>query len=42
MAALIGLADDQLDGVLQSAGAGGEIVAANYNQSRSGRGFGRA
>ena len=31
MAALIGLADDQLDGVLQSASAGGEIVAANYN-----------
>lgn len=31
MAALIGLADDKLEGVLQSAGAGGAIVAANYN-----------
>ena len=31
MAALIGLADDRLEGVLQSAGKGGEIVAANYN-----------
>ena len=31
MAALIGLADDKLAGVLQSASAGGEIVAANYN-----------
>ena len=31
MAALIGLADDKLDGVLQSAKSGGEIVAANYN-----------
>ena len=31
MAALIGLADDKLAGVLQSASAAGEIVAANYN-----------
>ncbi len=31
MAALIGLADDKLEGVLQSASAAGEIVAANYN-----------
>ena len=31
MAALIGLADDKLEGVLESAGAAGEIVAANYN-----------
>ena len=31
MAALIGLADEKLEGVLKSAGAGGEIVAANYN-----------
>ena len=31
MAALIGLADDKLAGVLQSASAGGAIVAANYN-----------
>ncbi len=31
MAALIGLADERLEGVLQSASAGGEIVAANYN-----------
>ena len=31
MAALIGLADDKLAGVLESAGVGGEIVAANYN-----------
>lgn len=31
MAALIGLADENLDSVLQSASAGGEIVAANYN-----------
>ena len=31
MAALIGLADDKLDGVLQSAQLGGEIVAANFN-----------
>ena len=31
MAALIGLADEKLAGVLQSASAGGEIVAANYN-----------
>ncbi len=33
MAALIGLADDRLEGVLQSASVGGEIVAANYNSS---------
>ena len=31
MAALIGLADEKLESVLQSASAGGEIVAANYN-----------
>lgn len=31
MAALIGLADDRLEGVLKSASAGGAIVAANYN-----------
>ena len=31
MAALIGLADDKLAGVLESASAAGEIVAANYN-----------
>ena len=31
MAALIGLADDKLPGVLQGASAGGAIVAANYN-----------
>ena len=31
MAALIGLADDKLAGVLQSARVQGEIVAANYN-----------
>ena len=31
MAALIGLADDKLSGVLQRAGEVGEIVAANYN-----------
>ena len=31
MAALIGLDDDKLDGVLQSAAVGGDIVAANYN-----------
>ena len=31
MAALIGLADEKLDGVLQMASAGGDIVAANYN-----------
>ncbi|HEX8550415.1 MAG TPA: ACP S-malonyltransferase [Abditibacteriaceae bacterium] len=31
MAALIGLADDALDGVLQKAGAEGQVVAANFN-----------
>ena len=31
MAALIGLADDKIEAVLQSGRAGGEIVAANYN-----------
>ena len=31
MAALIGLPDEKLDGVIQSASVGGEIVVANYN-----------